>query len=726
MAEDLHTTVIVIKISPDAVQNRNKKTAIIKDTCSAVCGLLNSHHGGRLQLTSTLSLSSNIIDELVRGIEQTLIEFLGLTNFREFCRIEITGCGKVITFTVEPSDRIFTVEYNLYLPTDFLVRQVLKTEPIVNIARLLKPGPLVTSNIQSHEKEFQKDAKVPGDLRESDMVQFKKIKSDKNKNKSLADRIIANKITHYVAAFANHKGGHVYIGIEDDTYKVCGQIVSDEEKQRISEKVGAAIRSMVWPEEHGETQRGKHWEITFIPVHDSNKDESPDLYVIVISIACCPGGVFLTHPEAYDIDSKKNIVRMEFKRWKKKILHDAHVRDIVKFSRENSWKEKKPIHIPAEDKKISETSLELSGNSSCSTENPKCTSVPTAMSRITTRNTKSRNLCMRITDFMEQLIQDGDFDKVKRFASKTYSRSEVFQKADIEVTVRFMLALGAYRRRRFKKAYKELSKANSLIASTENSMEFEVQRLHLLACFQRGEGKYVESYEVTTGGLQGIDGISPGWHSAWMLSDAGYLFSILAGNERNKEVRQSLKQQAVELYTQAIEHTTKFGQDSNDNGRVLTSMSNLLHRCHLRLAMLLLGCAPLAEEDDAYRDVTDEELNGAIANILAVEKSVLEGDTLTEVNECYLWLAKSDLNYRRSEIDADHCEQYHEKAEQWAIKARTLAHRDQFHGIFKYAQSRLDRLSNPLPQQTGGGDIFRFRKLQRMKLTECRGFVVTT
>jgi hypothetical protein len=390
-----------------------------------------------------------VLDELVRGIEQTLIEFLGLTSLREFCRIEITGCGKEITFTVKPSDRICTIEYNLFLPTDFLVRQVLRTEPLVNIARLLKPGPLVTSILQTHVEEFQKDATVPGGLREShDTVQFKKIKSDRNKNKSLADRIIANKITHYIAAFANHRGGHVYIGIEDDTYKVSGQNVNDEEKKRILGRVESAIKNMVWPEEHGEPQRGKHWDVTFVPVLDSNKEEIPGLFVIVISVARCPGGVFLSHPETYVIDNKK-VVRMEFKRWKKKVLHDAHMRDIVKFCREKSWKESKTLQTQ-EDEKTSEKNLELPGNS-CSAENSERshlhggTSIPIAMPRIIPRNTKSRNLCLRITDFMEQLIQDGHFDKVQSFASKTCHKSEVFQKADVEVAVRLMLALGAYR-----------------------------------------------------------------------------------------------------------------------------------------------------------------------------------------------------------------------------------------------------------------------------------------
>lgn len=673
---------VVKNVSPQEVQNKNKKTGIIKDTCFAITGLLNSNHGGTLTLRSSKPFTPTSLDELVRGIEQTLIEFLGLTRFHECCRTEIVGCGKEIVFVVQPSDQVCTVEYNLILPTDFQVRQVLRTEPLEKIARLLKTGPMVSSSLENYVRQFQKESIASGELRESKTVQFKKIKSDKNKNKSTADRILANKITHYVAAFANHKGGHVYIGIDDDNYTVCGQFVVEEEKERILEKVGSAITNMVWPKEHGKPQRGKHWDIVFVPVLDGNKKIIPDLFVIVISIACCPGGVFLSLPESYVIKDGE-VVEMEFDQWKKRLLHDAHMRDIVKFCRENSWKEIDRRQI-TRDEQNSETDI-------CDPELP---TIPATMPQITPRMTKSRRMCRKITDFMEQLIQDGEFDKLKNFASKSRDMCKTFCDADIEVAVRFMLALGAYRRREFEEAYKELAKASCLITSTENPTEFEVQRLHLFACFLRGEGEHSKSYEVTCGGLQEMEKIPAGWHTAWMLNDAGYLFSILAGGERNGEVRKSLRQQAVTLYTKAIAHTSAIGKDATESSEVSVMKSNLLHRCHLRLAMVSLDCTPLAEKDDDIIEVSKADIDVAITNILVVEESSLKEDSLTDVNECYLHLVKSDLNYRKSQLDEDHREKLLRKSKDCAAKARERAKIDQFQGILKYAESRLSRPSN--------------------------------
>ena len=695
-SKDPHEAPIIIKISPEFLDNKNHKTRIMKETYCTVCGLLNSNHGGILKLMSSKSLTPSKLDEFVRGVEQTLIDLLGLTGLLEYCQTTINGLGKEIIFNVKPSDRICTVEYNLVLPTDFLVRHVLKTEPLEKIARVLKPGRAFDcAMLNNHMKKFEKESTMPEDLRESDTVQFKKVKSDKNKNKSLADRIIANKITHYIAAFANHKGGHVYIGIDDETYKVCGQVVIDGERQRILEKIESAVENMVWPEEYGKPELGKHWDISFFPVLETtSKDAIPDLFVIVLAIAYCPGGVFLGHPEAYVLKKDMKIERMEFSKWKKRLLHDANMRDIVKFSRDprNSWE-----NVGTRKTTVGERSdLKLTKEN----ESPvlavcdsSCSSIPFAIPKVSPPSTKSRTLCSRITDYMEQLIQDGDFNKLQTFASKICQKHKVFPNADVEVAVRFMLALGAYRRREFVEAYDELEKASSLITSTENANEFQVQRLHLHACFFRGEGEYDRSYKVTYDALQQTEGISSKWHTAWVFNDAGYLLSNLAGEERSEEIRNSFRQQAISLYTKAIDHTLAIEVKQNEPDQSFVLKSNLLHRCHIRRAMLSLGCNPLAQDDDDNQEVSKSDIDVAISSILVIEKSSLSGDSLTEVNQCYLFLVKSDLNYRQSQFDDNRQGKYIKTATDWATKARDLAEKDQFQGIVNYAQSRLDRFA---------------------------------
>ncbi len=311
---------VVINITPDQLQNRNKKAKKTREAFTAAIGFLNGYHKGRLILRSVRPFTPSAVDQLVSSIEQLLIDIVGLTSFRDCCHIE--NKESEIVFLIQPGDRIYTVKYNLVLPTTSQVRQVPSTDPLEKIAPLLNSGPLDNTSLQSYAREFQKDVKAPEGLRESDTVQFKKIKSDRNKNKSTADRILANKITHYVAAFANHKGGHIYVGIDDKTYAVCGQTVSEEEKIRILEKIESAITNMVWPDKHGKPKRGEHWDIAFVSVLDEANKEIPGLFVIVISVARCPGGVFLAVPESYEVRDGK-AEKMALERWKKRFLRDA-------------------------------------------------------------------------------------------------------------------------------------------------------------------------------------------------------------------------------------------------------------------------------------------------------------------------------------------------------------------------------------------------------------------
>jgi hypothetical protein len=377
---------------------------------------------------------------------------------------------------------------------------------------------------------------------------------------------------------------------------------------------------MVWPDENGKPERGKHWDIAFVPVFDEVNEKIPDLFVIVISTARCPGGVFLTDPESYEVRDGK-VMKMTFERWKKRILHDAYMRDIGKLCREvpglfvmggvflaaalqsyvhmrdivcreNACKEADTHKIP-KDSKDTDLDKAIAGETLIQTTNvefkgefptivapqqvkPSQTKRHRMCQRITQQvkpsQTKRHRMCQRITDHMVRLIHTGDFKKLRNFASM----SRRIGNSDIKVAVGIMLSFAAYCMGNFSKAYKELSKVSSLITSTENYMEFEIQRLQVVACLLRKEGKYNESYEVAHGGLQQMESISPGWYTAQMLYETGCLFSVLANEERNEEVRQSLMHQACTLFVKAISHASH----SLLNTR-------LLRRCHLRLDGLM-------------------------------------------------------------------------------------------------------------------------------------------
>ena len=102
-----------------------------------------------------------------------------------------------------------------------------------------------------------------------------------------------------ISSFANHRGGHVYCGINDKDGVVEGEEISD--KNIIEKKVEKAVNKMIWPEEIGQPKRGEHREIFFEPVLDENCKAISSIFVIVIYIAPCLGGVFTEEPECYEM-----------------------------------------------------------------------------------------------------------------------------------------------------------------------------------------------------------------------------------------------------------------------------------------------------------------------------------------------------------------------------------------------------------------------------------------
>ena len=109
-------------------------------------------------------------------------------------------------------------------------------------------------------KKFIKDKDCG--FQESKTVQLKNLKADLSKRTTIADRMIGkgNKFSHYVSAFANHNGSHMYYGIADDGI-VAGELIPNADSGKITKKV-----EMIWPEQIGQPKRGEHWEIWFRPV----------------------------------------------------------------------------------------------------------------------------------------------------------------------------------------------------------------------------------------------------------------------------------------------------------------------------------------------------------------------------------------------------------------------------------------------------------------------------
>ena len=149
------------------------------------------------------------------------------------------------------------------------------------------------------------------------------LKAEQEKKITFADCLVGkgNILSHDVSAFANYAGGHVYCGIKDDG-EVEGEFIEEKEKKKVKVGIHNAIEKMLWPKtsEPADRNEDKRWDVHFMPVRDSETDNVvPSLYVVVVFIAQCQGGVFTEGAECYEIVDNQ-VQKVDFVgSWKKRI-----------------------------------------------------------------------------------------------------------------------------------------------------------------------------------------------------------------------------------------------------------------------------------------------------------------------------------------------------------------------------------------------------------------------
>ena len=321
---------IVLEICPTTPIKRVKtdQPTTWEEITKAIGGLYNSG-GGTLILHYNTSPLPEDARKCMRMLEQKIQDFLGtITLSFDIDTIEIPpspshthGGIKITVATSTKTEEINTSRYHLYLPGTQLVMEVSPSESAEKLIALMFGFPPVTPiEPGSHYKHFTKDTLVR--FSESKTTQFKMLKAQPAKKTTFADRLVGkgNKFSHYVSAFANFAGGHMYFGIKDDG-EVEGEFIDEKEKEKVKVKIRTAIEKIKWPKksEPADGNEDKRWDVHFEPVRDSETDKVvQSLYVVVVFIAQCRGGVFTEGPECYEIVDNQ-VKKIDFASWKKRI-----------------------------------------------------------------------------------------------------------------------------------------------------------------------------------------------------------------------------------------------------------------------------------------------------------------------------------------------------------------------------------------------------------------------
>lgn len=261
----------------------------------AVCAFLNCD-GGTIKITETKKDS--------RSIEQIIAKIITDSEYSIYVKIEEAQSVEAdfrLLIHVKKSKRFITVNYNLCIPSDKQIIKVQSTDRIEVIKRILG-RPAIDFVIKgSHVRDFVMNE--PSGLHESRVVQLKSLKvkpsNETKKAFTFARRMTENnKFFHYVSGFANHRGGHIYYGIDDNGI-VTGETLQKTDIDEVKKEVTEAMGKIVWTKNKIKPLQGTDWEIYFEEVKG---DIMNSTYVVVVYVSFFRGGVFIAEPESYYVD----------------------------------------------------------------------------------------------------------------------------------------------------------------------------------------------------------------------------------------------------------------------------------------------------------------------------------------------------------------------------------------------------------------------------------------
>ena len=689
--------VIYATICPTKISVKTEKTYKAKkmmEILNIIVALLNSG-GGKLVLSYERSPPPTHIMDCVRMIEQKIEMLIGCAKM--VSKIRKSSYPNRIDFLVKASDGLITLNYNLCLPTKAQVLAVPSTDPPEELKNVIDgQNSLVCKELSSYEEDFFKGQYVG--FEEDDDVQFKSLKAGATKCVTLADRVVnkSNKLASYVSAFANHRGGHVYYGIDDNGI-VEGEEVSN--KDEIIRKVDKAMNKLIWPDHCCKPQRGQEWAIFFVPVKNSEGEVIPSIFVIVIAVACCSGGVFINVPESYHI-IQGNVEQMSLKVWKTKLSASA-IPSATEDNQPLATSDRLGKETPACPVQVSTVPTHRAQTNS---EDESCSDVSKQFDapyvhlnacRLAVQQTsalqpsqgpshiwssaKNRDSFISLTIMLVKFRNNDnmtDFHRLSKWIEKTRPQSNA-----CVVAVKAEKIAVAYKNHQFQTADRLLEKLDELVQKfVKDALMLESRVLYLKSRVKRAEGNFEQSYEIAMAGLQKVQLIQPGFISVWSYLNAAFLANVLSNQERDDKKCEALKKEERTFLEWAQ-------RDALTLKHVPAEMIDLEQKLHIYQAMSYLGCPLTGEASNGPHHTPPEDLKNASLHLDEVYK--LGEDKLTHFRKIQCLFVKSDLLRQRS-ASSSHPDRDCESLCHCVEKALELARKHHFEEMIEYSEKRLE------------------------------------
>ncbi len=621
------------------------QSSTTKEIKKSVCALLNTN-GGKLVLKANDATVDNTInaDKVIRPIEQYFKNIITVSEVHKKIKV-VKREYDTIALRILGLSQLCTLSTNLFLPTNTEIPIIPATEQS-DLQKILFRRRIV--DITESEKQKVPEQFFSGcdcGMRESKSVQFKNLKADETKHKDLADRIINNSFTNIMSAFANAFGGCIFYGINDDGIVVGELLKSQDDKSVITKKLETAVQKMIWPESLGKIERGKQWDIKFVPVTNCGNNEIiPLTFIIVVSVLPCSGGVFTKEPESYYVENGK-----------------------VKVMSFDTWKRNMFFKVP----------------------NPS-----SGVERGCWSSKENERKYMSQTQCLEKFRQLGNWKKIEIGFKRLNEQNDLT--VNTKLVSLFQIVTVNYRQDKFEDAKEQLEKFRDTMLLAEDKSIFDVEERYSASAIERSRGEYKEAWNIIKDGLKLADNAPAGFVPASFYAHAASVFSNLVNDESfvgmskddkgfEEKVHEHVER-AKNYCHKALQHLA-YVEDDFEIAR-----EELKQRISITLASL---CLRSASTDNL--PISSSDIDMAEAKICESEESLmkLKGTPRLKYNNCRLLLVKCDLYFRKYQLEqTDTGIEFLKESLRYVEEAEKLAKENSFEEIMRLCEPRKSQIQD--------------------------------
>ncbi|KAK3095720.1 hypothetical protein FSP39_018052 [Pinctada imbricata] len=286
-----------------------------------VCALLNSG-GGILHMKSldyNHGVKSKDLDLWWSGMENKFADIISGDDICNYFDMVGNFDDPDLYLFVKSAEHICTIDYHARLPTDTATHEV-SYHSVIKLLR--KEGRCCSlADLPPIPEHFFYGKTCEQMKQETKQIQFKQLSTPNNPDSLMLPDRMSHMVSKYVSAFANHEGGHIFFGIEDDRAAVYGEQLNPLDQQRAVALVQNRMNIVIWGDARFKAIKGVHWDINFYPVENCPKKKQKHRVVVVVSVCKFPGGVFTACPDSYFINEEGNVQSWVFHQWKLSMLN---------------------------------------------------------------------------------------------------------------------------------------------------------------------------------------------------------------------------------------------------------------------------------------------------------------------------------------------------------------------------------------------------------------------